>query len=119
LESKTLDPSELLWRRVPFTDPKYVKPDGSISSLAFMPRKTDDGLSVDRKKLAQASTSILDEKRYRLYEIDVAFVHSLGELQCVSDPLPDNPAHALIKGKMSKGKARQLSRHAKRFPYPD
>jgi hypothetical protein len=49
-EKVDIENEDRLLRRVPFTDPRYIKNDGSLSSFAFTPRKEDRGaLSKYRK----------------------------------------------------------------------
>jgi hypothetical protein len=50
-----------LLRRVVFTNPHYVKPDQTVSSFAFTPRKINgvpEGLSVDIERLTTYEASI-------------------------------------------------------------
>lgn len=115
-----LDNDNLL-RRVIFTNPSYVRPDQTLTSFAFTPRKiagVSEDLSVDVERLTTYETSIVDRFNYRLYAVNVRSVKQLG-LSCEHDPLPKNFAHALIKGEISKSKARELAAMAIRIKYPD
>jgi hypothetical protein len=118
---------EFLLRRVYFTDKKYVKPDGSLSSRAFAPRPKDDGkLSVDIESLIVSwDTSIRDPTKFRLYKIQALLPYSIG-LSCIYDPLTikshneDNPAHAYISGfdKEDESKPKILAINALKVAYP-
>ena len=112
-----IEDTDKLLRRIPFTNPSYIKPDGSITSLAFKPKKGDDGLSVNIARRTTYEASVLDRSRFRLYGVQAAFPRGLG-LECVTDPLPENPAHALIKGNITDAVSRKLSHHAELFPDP-
>lgn len=105
--------TENLWRRIFFKDPNYVKDDGSITSLAFRPRSADNNqLSVDREHLADYHTSLQDADRFRIGALSAAVpLDDLG-MNVVSDPLPDNDAHALICGDFSKAQCRKLAASA-------
>jgi hypothetical protein len=110
-----------LLRRVIFTNPSYVKPDQSVTSFAFQPRKINglpEMLSVDIERLTTYEASIVDRFNYRLYALSAKNVREFG-LDCQHDPLPGNYAHALIGGEISKARSRQLASAAKRIHYPD
>ncbi len=111
-------PGDLLLRRVLFLHPNFIKPDGTPSSSSFRPKKGEDGLSVDVDRLTTYKKSIQSKARFRLYSLQSEFTSSLG-LENHHDPLPDNPAHALIKGNISRGIAKKLAKTAKRINYPD
>src|SRR4051812_9877468 len=92
-----LDTDKLL-RRVIFTNPSYVRPDLTLTSFAFTPRKQNGiqerGLSVDIERLTTYEISIKDRFNYRLYSINAGYVRQLG-LDCEHDPIEGNEAHAL------------------------
>ena len=110
--------ADSLLRRAPYTDPNYIKPDGSLSSFAFTPKRGEDGLSVNIERLTTYEKSLQDHNRFRLYSIMALEPRRLG-LTCRYDPLPDNNAHALIVGHFTKGISRQLAARASRVAYPD
>lgn len=113
-EKIEITPEDKLLRRVVYPYPHLIKPDGKLSSLAFKPRSgvDKDGLSVDLERLTTFDTAIVDRSKYRLYSLSAKVPFGLG-LECVHDPIPENYAHALIKG-ISKSIARKLSRAAQR-----
>lgn len=115
-----LDEDELL-RRVIFADPNYVRPDFSVSPMAFRPRKTngatEKGLSVDIRRHTTLARSIVDQHRFRLYSVRADDVRQIG-LDCIHDPMQDNYAHALIVGNLTNSNAKKLSQMAVRVPYP-
>ena len=115
---ETIHDEDALLRRVPHTDPNYIKPDGTVSSFAFTPRKGEDGLSVNIERCTTYEAAILDRSRFRLYTLPAAEPRRLG-LQCLHDPKPENYAHALITGNFTKGISRQLAARAHRITYPD
>jgi hypothetical protein len=122
MPEQILDSDDLL-RRVVFDsiDPLYIRPDQTVTSVAFLPRKIDgvleSGLSVDISKLTTYEQSIRDIGKYRLYSLKAGYVRQIN-LECVHDPLVDNIAHALIIGDIKKSKAKQLSIGATRVQYP-
>ncbi len=110
-----------LLRRVIFTNPSYVKPDQTLTSFAFTPRKINgipENLSVDVERLTTYQSSIRDRFNYRLYALTAGQVRNIG-LDCEHDPQPENYAHALITGKISTSRARHLAAFAIRVRYPD
>lgn len=97
-------------RRVPTFLPNYVKPDGSISSLAFRLRSGEDGLSVDLERLSSYSKATLGKSDFRLLKLNVGQIRNdiNDGLDVIYNPLPDNEAHSLITGNISRGKQKQL-----------
>lgn len=104
---KITDEDRLL-RRVDFLNPDFIKPDGTPASSSFSLKKDEDGLSVDLERLTSHEKSVVSREKYRLFSIDASFTSSLG-LVNVHDPKPDNYAHSLIKGKISRTIARKLA----------
>ena len=107
-----------LLRRVLFMNPSFIKPDGTISSACFKLKKNEVGLSVDIERLTDYAVSIQDRRKFRLYSINAGFAQSLS-LETTHNPLPDNTAHALINGKITKSVSRKLAVSAIRIAYPD
>jgi hypothetical protein len=100
-----------LLRRIPI-DPNYIKPDNSMSSLAFKPRSVDaNSLSVDLERLTTHEKAILDRARFRLCRLQASVPLNLG-FACVHNPTIDNPAHTLIQGAFTKQVCRTLAGHA-------
>ena len=97
-------------RRVPTFLPNYVKPDGTISSLAFRLKKGEDGLSVDLEKLSSYSKATLGRSDFRLLQLNVGVIRNdiNDGLDVISDPIENNEAHSLITGNITKGKQKQL-----------
>jgi hypothetical protein len=116
-----LDTDDLL-RRVIFTNPNYIRPDFTVTSLAFKPRRIagveEKGLSVDVLRLTTLERSIVDRFRYRLYSLKASYVRQIG-LDCEYDPVEGNKAHALIVGEFKSSTPKKLSLGASRVQYPD
>lgn len=112
-----INDNDRLLRRVIFTDPNYVKPDGSISSFAFTLRRDENGLSVDIERLTSYERAIQDRTKYRLYALKAEIPRNLG-LECIHDPVEGNDAHALIKGKITKSISKRLARAVEKVRYP-
>ena len=112
--------NDTLLRRVPYKDPKYIKDDGSLSSLAYTPRNQDRGLSVNIERLTTYKESILNIRRFRLFAHKAIQFRELN-LECEHDPLPENNAHALVVGMNPNNRKipRKLARSATRIKYPD
>jgi len=110
-------------RRVLFdiVDPLYVRPDQTVTSVAFLPRRIEGalevGLSVEISRLTTYAQSIRNIQKFRLYALKAGYVSQIN-LDCIHDPLVDNGAHALIIGEIKKSKAKQLSLGATRVQYP-
>lgn len=69
-------------------------------------------ISVDLASLTTPEKALENYPRHVLVEIDVETVRSLG-CKIVRDPLPDNPAHALLygsgpDGRMTRSQAREI-----------
>lgn len=97
-------------RRVPTFLPNYIKPDGSVSSMAFRLRKGEDGLSVDLERLSSFSQATLGRSDFRLLRVNVGQIRNdiNDGLDVIPDPIEGNDAHSLITGKITKGKQKQL-----------
>lgn len=121
MPEQVLDTDDLL-RRVIFTNPSYVRPDYTVTSFAFTPRKingvAEKGLSVDISRLTSYEKSIKDRFKYRLYSLKAGYVRTIG-LNCEHDPVDENYAHALIIGEFKNSTAKKLSQAAVRVHYPD
>jgi|AntRauTorckE5430_2_1112549.scaffolds.fasta_scaffold09579_3 hypothetical protein len=115
--SEVIKDEDRLLRRV-VIDPSYIKPDGSVTSFAFTPRKGEDGLSVDVERMTSYEVSIRDVVKYRLWALVASAPRNLG-LDCTYNPVEGNDAHALIVGEINKGMSKKLSRAAIRVAYPD
>ncbi|HLT72939.1 MAG TPA: hypothetical protein VKZ75_09820 [Cyclobacteriaceae bacterium] len=120
MPEQVLDIDDLL-RRVIYVHPNYVRPDQTVTSFAFTPRKingiAEEGLSVDISRFTTYEASIKDRARYRLYSIQAGQVRNIG-LNCIHDPVDGNYAHALIIGEIKRSTAKRLSQVAVRVPYP-
>lgn len=56
--------TDTLLRRVSSTDPNYIRDDGTLTSLAFKPRKSDtDGVSVDIERLTTHEKAVVDREK--------------------------------------------------------
>lgn len=97
-------------RRVPTFIPNYIKPDGTVSSLAFRLRKGEDGLSVDLERLSSFSKATLGRNDFRLLKVNVGQIRNdiNDGIDVILDPIEDNEAHSLITGNITKGKQKQL-----------
>lgn len=110
MEIVLISDDDFVLRRVPTFLPNYIKPDGTILSLAFSKRRDEDGLSVDLEKLTTPQTTILDKSRFRLRRINVGVVkNEINDgLDVVYDPIEGNLAHSLITGSITGSKQKQL-----------
>jgi len=97
-------------RRVPTFLPNFIKPDGTISSLAFSKKRDEDGLSVDLERLTTLAITILDKSKFRLRRINVGIVKNdiNGGLDVIHKPVLNNNAHCLITGNITGSKQKQL-----------
>ena len=103
-----------LLRRIPTHIPNYIKPDGTISSIAFAKKREEDGLSVDLERLSSYEKATLGDRRYRLLRINAGVIRNgiNDGLDVVHNPLPENEAHSLITGNITEGKKKQLIKNA-------
>jgi hypothetical protein len=103
----TIEPDDILYRRLP---PSAVDGD-RVTRAAFMTNgRYDRELSVQLAKLLGSPQDCLrDRPRFGVGAIAVADVIRLG-FTVVPDPLPGDPAHALVIGENDKQIARALAR---------
>jgi len=99
-----------LLRRIPSHIPNYIKPDGSITSLAFHKKRDEDGVSVDLERLSNFQKATLGDRRFRLLRINAGIIrNNINDgLETVHDPIIGNDAHSLIIGNITEGKKKQL-----------
>ena len=110
MEAAQISNEDNYLRRVPVFLPNYIKQDGSITRLAFTPRRGDDGLSGDVERPTKYETAILDPMRFRLLRINVKVIRiDINDgLDVIHSPVEGNYAHCLIIGNITEGKAKQL-----------
>lgn len=105
---ETIRPDDGLLRRITVA-PNFIKPDNTITSFAFKPRKTDvDGLSVDLERLTTHENAIQDRRKFRLARFVAQVPFSLG-LSCIHSPSDTDQAHALIQGEFTNPVCRKLA----------
>jgi len=98
-------------RRVPTFLPNYVKDDGTISRMAFNPKKDAKGLSVDLERLSSYEKATLGQPaRFRILKLSVDTIRNTinDGLDVIHDPNDDNESHSLVTGKITKGKQNQM-----------
>jgi hypothetical protein len=99
---------DALYRRIA---PHCFKRDGTISSSAFMTNNVpDDQISVDLARLTTADESLARAPRpgFGLGDLLASEPRRLG-FTVRHDPIPENPAHALIEGQNTKELCRRLA----------
>ena len=101
-------------RRVPTHLPNYIKPDGSITSLAFRLRKGEDGISVDLERLSSFKKATLGNANFKLLRLNVGKIRNeINEgLDVIHKPIEANDAHSIIIGNITKSKQRKLVSHS-------
>ncbi len=73
----------------------------------------ENGLSVDIERLTTHEASIMDRTKFRLFALSAKFTSSLG-LANLHDPQPDNYAHALITGNITRSVSRKMADAARK-----
>ncbi len=99
---------DLLYRRI---FGQFVKSDGRVSSAAFkVNSRPDNEISVDLAKLTTPEESVNRAGRsgFLLGQLVAGEVREFG-FEVHHDPLPDNPAHAIIAGENSNARCRALA----------
>lgn len=116
-DDPTISDHERLWRRVPpiqiHLDPKTR--EQRVSSAAF--RSTTGIISVAIASLTTAESILTGYPGYSLVEFEAGAARMAGCV-VVRDPLPDDPAHALVygsapKGHLTKPQARKIAQKAR------
>ncbi len=106
-EPVIIEPEDQLYRRL---NPDQIHDDGTVSRAAFINRGSD--VSVNIAKLTSIEKTMAGYENQGLTSLRAADVRAK-ELEVVHDPCPehepDNFAHALITGKITKGIARALA----------
>jgi hypothetical protein len=105
-----------LWRRVPHT-PQHIVWDGNrgchrVSSAAF---DDDDGEPMSVVLAAEAGdpgVMLRGHEGYGVVAVQVAVARSRQQI-IVRDPLPEQPAHALVVGRKTDSVRRTLARAAR------
>ncbi len=109
MEIVTIGNEDFLLRRFPLAHPNYFRPDGSVSSYAYCPDKSDTaGLSVNLERITTLKATVLDHNQFGLLRISAGNIRSVPELDCIHNPIEGNDAHSLITGTISKNKRSKL-----------
>jgi hypothetical protein len=104
-----VDDNEELYRRVIVKNQIVTNSDGSLRPSSALYSSSSGDISVD---IASKTTPQKSKKdAIALAGVLAQTPKSLG-YPVVEDPLPENPAHALIKGKITKGHAREIVRQS-------
>ena len=106
--SDAIADDDALYRRLA---PGHVDPDGSVNSAAFKLRgRPDFSISVDLAKLTTPEEALARAPRPE-FGFGVLLARETRALGFAirPDPLPDNPAHALIEGPNDRAKCRLLA----------
>ena len=105
--TQPVDDDEDLFRRL--TVPNQIKhnQDGSLSTSSAVYRSRFDDISVDIASKTTPEESI--KNAFALIGILAKEPKGLG-YPVVEDPFEGNPAHALIKGKITKSHAKKLAK---------
>jgi hypothetical protein len=112
-DDPTIPDAESLWRRVPRT-PQHLVWDGNrgcfrVSSAAF------DGDEMSVALASEAGTPDLmlgSHEEFGVVALEAGLVRSRQQI-VVRDPLPDQPAHALVIGRKTDSVRRALARAAR------
>lgn len=105
-----IDDEDVLYRRLAR---HQVNPDGTVNSSAFKRGAVfDTEMSVDISRLTTPQESVDRAGRagFRLGSVQAKHPRTLG-FDVEADPMPDNPSHALIKGKNDQATSRSLARN--------
>ena len=105
----TITEDDQLLRRI-IEQPHFYKEVNGVrqpSSAAFKLRTGEDGLSVDIMALTTLEQAVPNRATHTAAILPARVPLSL-KLPCVHDPIPDNPAHALIQN-VTPAVARQLA----------
>lgn len=103
---ETVSDGDLLYRRLA---PGWIKPDGSVASVAFMSNgKPDNEISVDLARLTTAQNALSGKPQFGLGQIVARVPRTLG-FEVFHDPQLDNYAHSLVTGENSKPKCKNLA----------
>jgi hypothetical protein len=111
MSTDVIDDADELYRRI---HPDQVKDDGTISSAAFNTLE----MSVDRATLYSPTQSLEDYSNCGLASFTAGFARELQQ-EVIPAPVLFNPAHALVKGKKTKGMCRRFAKMARILKQPD
>ena len=113
-----IDDDDELYRRLA---PDFVKPDGTVSSVAFKRGKIPDPeVSVDLARLTTPDETLRRANRlhHGLGVLIAGVPRGLG-LRVRHDPVDGNPAHTIIEGQTSRQQPRLLAAHTRILKYPE
>jgi hypothetical protein len=110
IDDRTIPDSEGLWRRI-YPSANHIVLDAKTnrwrpSSGAFIDQR--GALSVHRASLTTVEQTLAGTPGYSLVEVKAEVFRARG-YAVVPDPLPENPAHTLVRGKISKIHAREIA----------
>ena len=112
MSTKTIEPQDELYRRF---YGYHVKPDGTVSSAAFMTRskKPDPSVSVHLARITSAETCLQMGVAGQGAIVLVAAVPLTMGLEVVIDPQLGDPGHCLINGLSSREECVRLARSSR------
>jgi hypothetical protein len=94
-----------LYRRFP---DDHIRPDGSLSSAAFQNTSNTDDMSVNLAKLTTLEETISGFPDFGVASFLAGLARELDQ-QVLHDPIPDNGAHSIVRGKKSKRIKKRLA----------
>jgi hypothetical protein len=112
VDDPTIPDPEGLWWPIP---PSWIVPDKEtgewrLSSVAFIDRRGE--LCVELSSLTTAEQSLARYPEHSLAEVKAIVFRERG-YGVIPDPLPDNIAHALVSGKITKTHDRPTPRYCR------
>ncbi|MBI1926000.1 hypothetical protein HYR99_17330 [Candidatus Poribacteria bacterium] len=115
IDDKTIPDTEGLWRHINTTIKGLIVKDPKTgqyrpSSAVFRDKSGEP--SVDLASLTTVGKSLALKPDFIITEIQAKIPREMG-YAIVRDPQPDNPAHALICGRITKAHAREMAESAK------
>ncbi|MBV6477747.1 MAG: hypothetical protein HGGPFJEG_00491 [Ignavibacteria bacterium] len=102
--------NDYLIRRIPLNNPDYLKPDGTICSYAFKPKKKSlNEISVNIKKLTTYIESVIDSESFGLLQLTAKVIRE-NSLDCIHSPESTNYSHASVKGQFTNSVCKNLAK---------
>ncbi len=119
-DDPTIPDDAVLWRRVP---PNFYVPDERLgrsrpSSMAFENSRDGSPMSVVLASEARSVEAVLQgHEGYGLVAITAGLARACGQV-VTRDPLPEEPAHALVAGAKTSAVKKRFAREARTIVEP-
>lgn len=97
IDDDTISDDEILWRRVPPSNVKFDNSGNLIGPKSSAFKEGDPPMSVDIASLSSVEQTLSGHENFQIAAFSAGQAREI-DCKVVRNPLPENPAHALVIG---------------------